>query len=83
MPSANKEVPHILWNPAAHYHIHKSPLTLPILCQIDQVYDPITLLENYKIILSSVTKYSRGLFPSVFPGKTLYAPLCENLMANS
>jgi len=69
MSSANKEVPHILWNPAAHYHIHKSPLTLPILSQIDPVYDHITLFGNYKIILPSMTRSLKRSFSFGFPRK--------------
>jgi len=79
MSLANKEVSHILrkpaahyhilWKPAVHYHIHESPLILPILSQIDPVYDPIILLENYKIILPSVTRSIKRSLSFAFPRK--------------
>jgi hypothetical protein len=33
--SATQEIPLMLWNPNAHYHIHNSPPPVPILSQID------------------------------------------------
>ena len=74
MSLANKEVPHILWKPAAHYHIHKSSLTLPILSEIDPV--PIILLENYKIILPSVTRSIKRSLSFGFPQED---PLCSSM----
>jgi hypothetical protein len=38
--SASKKIPHILWNPKLHYHIHKIPPPVPILRQINPPHTP-------------------------------------------
>ena len=73
--SVSQEIPRILWNPKVHYHIHKSPLLVPFLSQLNSVHtSPYPTSWRSISILSShlCLGLPSGLLPSGFPTKTLY-----------
>ena len=81
--SASQETPHILWKSKVHYCIYKSPPPVPILSHINPVHASYPISWRSILIWSSRPCLSLpcGLFPSVFPTKTLYAPLLTPILA--
>jgi len=67
--SASQGIPIILWNPNAHYSIHKYPTPVPILSQLDLVHNlTFHFLKIYiNIILPSTLGSPKWSPPLRFP----------------
>jgi len=82
--SASQVNLHILYNPKVYYRIHKSPPPVPIMSHINQVHVTHShfLKNHFNIILSSKLGFSKLLFPSGFPTRTLFSPLPHTCYIN-
>ena len=83
VPTLVKKYPPIFWNPKFHCRIHKIPLTVPILSQINLVnVHPSHFSKNsFNIILPSVPKPTKWPLSRRFPHQILHTPLLSPIRA--
>jgi hypothetical protein len=72
--TATQELSCILWNLKVRYHVHKNPLLVPVLNQIDLVHTTPSYLRSILILFIYLhLGLPIGLFPSGFPTNIVYA----------
>jgi hypothetical protein len=53
---SSSQIPHILWNPKVHYHVHKTPSVVPVLSHMNPVH--ILICYFYKVHCSILPSIS-------------------------
>jgi len=73
--SANQEIPHLLWNPKVHYHVHNNLPLVSILSQLHLVhtFSPYFPKIHSDVILPSTPRSSECSLPFRLSDQILYA----------
>jgi hypothetical protein len=66
--TVGQEIPRLLWNPKAHYPVHKRPPLVPILSLINSFHIFASCLLNIHLILSSHLRGCIQKLPDWPPG---------------
>jgi len=67
--SASQKIPCLLGNPNVHYRVHKGPLLVLILRQMNSVHIPYSIKIDFNIILPSMPRSIIWSLLTGFPTK--------------